>query len=199
LGVYLQDMTADLAESFDLDKNKGILVTQVMEDSPAEDAGLKQGDVILQIDGDKVENVAHLRNRVALTAPGTMVRLLIFRDGERKTVKVKIGRLDSAEAGSTGREDDIPELGLSLQKLTPEIAERFGYENDQGVLIASVEDGSIADRAGIQRGSLILEINRQNVATVAEAKKLLNPEKGKTFLLLIKQGQGTRYVALKSE
>ncbi|MDT8419329.1 MAG: DegQ family serine endoprotease [Desulfuromonadales bacterium] len=197
LGVYIQDMTRDLADSFGLKKASGILVTQVVEGSPAEEAGLEQGDVILKIEDDDVDDVASFRNRVALTAPGTTVNLVILRDGDRKNVKVQIGTLDHEDSSLSGGQTDLHESGMSLQQLTPELAERFGYEGERGVLVAGVESGSPADRAGIKPGSLILEINRQEVPGVAEARKLLGAAKGKTLLLLVRQGQGTRYVALK--
>ena len=198
LGVYIQDMTKDLADSFDLEETTGILITQIVEDSPADDADLKQGDIILEIDGDKVDKVANFRNRVSLTAPGTKVKLTILRDGERETVKVKIGKLDTEVASAKSGSSDLPKLGLSLQQLTPELAERFGYDDEKGVLVAGVESGSLADRAGIRRGSLILEIDRQRVTSVKEAKKLLKTKK-KSHLFLIQQGEGTRYVAIKTE
>jgi serine protease Do len=191
-------MTKDLAESFDLAEATGILITQVVEESPADDADLKQGDIILEIDGDKVDKVANFRNRIALTAPGTRVKLTILRDGEREVIKVKIGKLDTEETSATSGSSDLPKLGLSLQQLTPELAERFGYEEGQGVLVAGVESGSLAERAGIRRGSLILEINRQQVVSVKQAKELLKENK-KTHLFLVRQGDGTRYVAIRTE
>lgn len=198
IGVYIQDMTKDLADSFDLEETTGILITQIVEDSPADDADLKQGDIILEIDGDKVDKVANFRNRVSLTAPGTKVKLTILRDGERETVKVKIGKLDTEVASAKSGSSDLPKFGLSLQQLTPELAERFGYDDEKGVLVAGVESGSLADRAGIRRGSLILEIDRQRVTSVKKAKKLLKTKK-KSHLFLIQQGEGTRYVAIKTE
>lgn len=198
LGIYIQDITKDLAESFDLEETTGILITQVIEDSPAEDANLKQGDIILEVDGDKVDKVANFRNRIALTAPGTKVKLTIIRDGEQETVKAKIGKLDTDEASSKTGSSDLPKLGLNLQQLTPELAERFGFENEKGVLVAGVESGSLADRAGIRRSSLILEIDKQRVTSVKQAKELLKEQK-KTHLFLVRQGGGTRYIAIRIE
>ena len=197
LGVYIQDMTSDLAESFGLDKVEGILVTQVIEDSPAAEADLQQGDVLLKIDGDKVDKVSNFRNRIALTAPGTTVRLMIKRNGDMKEIKVSIGKQDADETVRSDGTADLSQLGLSLQELTPELASRLGYEGETGVLVSAVERGSLSERAGIQRGSLIQEIDRQPVTSVAQARKLLKGEKGETRLLLIKQGEGTRYLALK--
>jgi len=198
LGVYIQDMTKDLAESFGLEEVTGILVTQVIEDSPADDAGLKQGDVILEIEADKVSKVGHFRNRIALTAPGTKVRLTILRDGQEEKLNVIIGKLETGESVQKSGTSDLPVLGLSLQQLTPELAERFGYEDTQGVLVAGVKSGSLAERAGIKRGSLILEVDRQQVSSVKQVKSLLQGKKT-THLFLIRQGSGTRYVAIKME
>ncbi len=93
LGVLIQDMDKNLAESFGIDQREGILVAQVMEDSPADKGGLKQGDVILELDGTKVEKVATFRNKIALTAPGTKVSLQILRDGKKDTLEVEIGAM----------------------------------------------------------------------------------------------------------
>ena len=90
IGAYIQQMTPDLAKAFDLDENKGIVVTQVMEDSPAQKAGLKQGDVILEMDGKKVDKVASFRNRIALSAPGTKINLTIVRDGKTKAPRMSL-------------------------------------------------------------------------------------------------------------
>lgn len=199
LGVYIQDMTHDLAKSFGLKKAEGIIVTQVIEGSPAEDAGLKRGDVIVQIDGDRVDDVATLRNRISLTNPGTKVRLLILRDGEKKDVIVVIGKLDADKADQPEKAGEISSIGLSLHQLSPELAQRFGYENKEGVLVAKVEQGSMADRAGIKSDSLILEINQHSVSTVDEARRLLKDGAGKAQLLLVQQGTATQYVVLKPE
>lgn len=198
LGVYIQDMTKDLAESFDLDETTGILITQILEDSPAADTDLKQGDIILEIDGDKVDKVGNFRNRIALTSPGTKVRLTILHNGKQKIIKVKIGKMEMDESEKKDGASSLPKLGLNLQQLTPELAERFGYEEKQGVLVAGVKSGSLAERAGIKRGSLILEIDRQRVTSVKQAKQLLNVKRN-THLFLVLQGQGTRYVAIKTE
>ncbi|PLY00852.1 MAG: serine protease [Desulfuromonas sp.] len=194
LGVVIQDMTADLAESFDLKETAGVLVTEVIEDSPAEKAGLKQGDIVLELNGDKIENVATLRNRISLTAPGTKVRLTVLRDGERMTIRPEIDKLDLAQDGQGGAE--ISTLGLKLQELTPELAERYGYEDEEGVLIAAIESDSQAARSGLTKGALILEIDRQRVTSVAEAKKLLKADK-RMHLLLVRSGQMTQYIALR--
>jgi serine protease Do len=198
LGVYIQDMTKDLAQSFGLAEAEGILVSQVIEDSPADDAGLRQGDIILQIDGDKVDKVATFRNRIALTSPGTKIKLVIFRDGKEKTIKVKIGK-QSEEISTNKGSSDLPKIGLSLQNLSPEMAKRYGYENEKGVLVADVENGSLAARAGIRQGSLILEIDREKVTSVKQAMSLLKKNKSGSILLLVKEGDSLRYIVMKTK
>lgn len=197
LGVYIQDVTQDLADSFGLKQTDGILVAQVVEDSPAEKAGLKQGDVILSLDGRKVGKVAAFRNRVALTRPGTEIELTVLRDGKKKKVEVTIGSLDTDEEGRPVSADKLPKLGMSLQKLTSELAEQFGYEESKGVLVTAVEEDSIAARAGIQRGDLIEEVNRKPVSEPHQVKKMIKESDKKTVLLLVRQGDASRYLALK--
>jgi len=195
LGVYIQDLTPDLAESFGIDKRKGILIAQVIEDSPAEKAGLMRGDVILRIDGDPVGKVADFRNRIALTAPGTRVTLLVLRDGKKKKIKVTIEAMEGGEVAKAGT-SSISSYGLSLQPLTPELADRLGYEGEKGVLVAGVEPGSPAEEAGIERGDLILEVNRVNVTTPAEVREALKKSRGAKAVMLVRHGETTRYLAL---
>jgi len=197
LGVYIQELTKELATSFGLDSDRGILVSQVIKDSPAEKGGLKRGDVIGKLDGKKVDRLADFRNKIALTPPGSKVALSILRDGVAREIRVTIGNLDAGETASSVGSGDLPKLGLGLQALTPELAERLGYQGEQGVLVGAVEAGSAAAEAGIERGDLIQEIDRQAVSSPEEAGKILNQTGGKTHLLLIRHGAATRYLALK--
>ncbi len=199
LGVYIQDLNKNLAESFDIDQREGILIAQVMEDSPAEKAGLEQGDVILKLNGKKVVKVADFRNQIAMTRPGSTVKLLVLRDGKRKTIKATIGTMETDEKGHPVSSNKLPELGMSLQKLTPDLAEQFGYEDAHGVLVTDVESGSIAARAGIRQGNLIEEVNRTEVNSPDQIKKLLAESQRKIVLLLVRQGDASRYLALRLE
>ena len=197
LGVYIQDIDQDLADSFELDQTTGILVAQVIEDSPAEKAGIKQGDVILKLNGEKIDKVAKFRNTIALTRPGTKIKLTVLRDGKTKQLKVTIGSLETDDEGRPVSADKIPKLGMSLQKLTNELADQFGYEGDSGVMVTAVEPDSIADRAGIKRGDLIEEVNRKAVTEPQQVKELIKESDKKTILLLVRQGDASRYLALK--
>ncbi len=203
IGVYIQDMTRELAESFEIDQRKGILVSQVMADSAAEKGGLEQGDVILKLNGVTVDNVAAFRNQVALTRPGTTIELEVLRKGKVRKHKIIVDAMaietaasNDAPAAEAG-DDTLPEIGLRLQKLTPELAEQFGYQQERGVLVAAVEPGSVAARAGIEAGALIEEVNRVDVSDPKEVVALVEKSNRDTVLLLIRQGSGSRYIALR--
>jgi len=199
LGVYIQELTAELAQSFGLDHEQGILVSQVIKDSPADKAGLRRGDVIQELNGEKVGKPGDFRNRIALVQPGTRVRLTILRDGRTKQVTATIDKLESDNSGQANESSGISGLGLTLQTLTPELAGQLGYQGEEGVLVGSVEPGSPAARAGIQQGDLIREIDRRPVTTPGQARRLLEKSKDKIHLLLISHGKASRYLALKQD
>lgn len=199
LGVYIQDLTPDLAESFGLKNTQGVLVSQVVEGAPADDAELENGDVIVAVDEEPVADASTLRNKISLTAPGTEVRLSIVRNGEVKQVKVVLAALDTDKVNPQEKASEVAKSGLSLRQLTPALAQQLGYEDEQGVLVVEVEPGSIADRAGVKRGSLILEINQHQISTVDEARRLLKEGAGKAQLLLVRIGKATQYIVLKPE
>ncbi|NOY13365.1 MAG: PDZ domain-containing protein, partial [Deltaproteobacteria bacterium] len=182
---------------FGIKQTGGVLIAKVMADSPAEKAGLKQGDVILKMDGKKVKKVAKFRNTIALTRPGSKVELTVLRDGKKKTITVTIGALETDAKGRPVSADKLPKLGMSLQKLNAELAAQLGYKGANGVLVTAVEAGSIADRAGIKRGDLIEEVNRTAVTDPAQVKKLIKQSNKKVILLLVRQGDASRYLALK--
>lgn len=200
LGVYIQDLTSELAESFELKEKKGILVAQVIEDSPAEKAGLERGDVITRLEGEPVGKVAEFRNRIALTSPGTELKLTVLRDGEKKQITVTVGALDTDAKGRPEATSSISRFGLQLQPLTEELAEQLGYQGEQGVLVAGVDPGSAAEDAGIEQGDLIQEVNRTPVTSASAVREALKKtRKNGAALLLIRHGEATRYLALKDK
>ncbi len=205
LGVVIQDVNEDLARSFDLDKAEGILVAEVGNDSPAGSAGLQQGDVILSLNGTLIDNVADLRNKIAMIAPKTTISLKIIRNGQHKTLPVILGEQPSslsktAQQSTRPRDHNstMDKMGLSLQELTPELADQFGYTKNQGVLIAQVARNSAAARVGLQPGQLIEEVNKVRVHSLAELKKALKSGGGSDRILLrIRAGEFSQYVVLR--
>jgi serine protease Do len=198
LGVYIQELTQDLAESFGLDQAQGILVAKVIDASPAAKAGLKPGDVLLKLNDRPITKVAEFRNVIALTTPGSTVRLDLLRDGKPRQLKVAIGKLETASEEAVTPAAAPGDFGLQLQPLTAELAQQLGYSGEKGVLVTAVEVGSAADTAGIERGDLIQEINRKPAASPEEVRKALKNHGGKPVLLLVRHGDAARYVALKA-
>lgn len=193
LGVNLQRVDSNLAESFGLKKAEGALVVDVTPNSPAEKAGLKQGDVILKLNNTTVQNRTAFRNQISLTKPGTKVTLEFSRSGQTQTASVVLAAFPTTESPIADNK-----LGLEFEALTPEIAKNLGLINEQGVVISKVTQGSVAAWAGIKKGALIVAVNHKKVTSVAEVKDAIEKtEKSKPILLLIKEGDMTRFVSLK--
>jgi serine protease Do len=197
LGIVIQPLTADLAESFGMSQGEGILIAQVSDDSPAAKAGLRQGDVIVAYRGEPVSDVGNFRNRVALTTPGTSQDLTIVREGERQTLQVTIGTLTPDAFASAAPAQTSDELGLTVQTLTPQLAEQFGGQPGEGVLVTEVKPGSIAATAGIEPGTLILQVNRQWVKNVGDFQNAVKAGRktGRVLFLVRKEGM-QRFVVL---
>ncbi len=198
LGVVIQNVTEDLAQEFGLPEPEGALVSQVEKHTPADRAGMKSGDVILYYRGKKIKNVGELRNMVALTRPGTEVKIVVMRNGHLKTLTVKIGEQSSSMFMSREWHYKVlQELGFSVQALTPSLAEQFGYKLGQGVLISQVKAGSLADQVGLRPGDLIEEVNRHRVHNLHEFFKVLSrAARTKHFLFMVRSGQFNRFVAI---
>ena len=196
LGVYIQDLTEDLAKSFGLKNTQGVLISDVIKGSPAAEAGLKRGDIVQELNGKKIDKMVNFRNEVAMTAPGTKVTLTILRNGKTEDVPVTIGKMETGKEENTTQEGNVNKLGLTLQALTPDLADQLGYTGEQGVLVTSVDPGSLAADAGIQRGDLIQEINRHPVKSPSEARDELQKTDHGNILILLRHGQATRYLVL---
>jgi serine protease Do len=200
LGISIQNLTPDLAKWFGLEEGHGVLVADVAKDSPAERAGLKRDDVIVEFNGQPVQEAGSFRSRVATTAPGTAVEMAIMRDGKRAAKTIDIGTLPGEHvAMNTGPQEQAEhtDAGLAVQPLTDDLAKRLGYEGEHGVVVSEVTPGSEAARAGIRQGDLIKEVNRQEVDNPRDFQQALKKgEKAHTALLLLQEGQGTRYATL---
>jgi serine protease Do len=200
LGVAIQNLTSELAQSFNLEGQKGALVAGVTKDSPAEKSGLKQGDVIIEFAGKPVVEIGDFRNQVAMTPPGTDKKMTVIRDGKRQTLEVTIGKLPGEEEEGTKEPSAVSELGLTVQPLTRELAQQLGFVGEEGVIVSGVSPGSAAAEAGIRPGFLVQEVNRRPVKTPAEFRQAVaNTPKGGTVLLLLKDGESSLYVALELE
>jgi serine protease Do len=198
LGVLIQKVTPEIAESLGMEHGYGALVANVSKDGPAEKAGVKVGDVIVEFDGKEVKDSGDLPIIVARTPVDKKVRMKVLRDKKEVMLGVAVGELKEEEVVASVPEKG--ELGMTVQKVTPQMAESLGLEKPEGVVVTDVESGSAADEAGIRRGDVIVQIDRKPVRSVDEYKKsIAGIRKGKGVLFLVKRGDSTLFLALKPQ
>jgi len=186
LGVQIQDVTPDMSKSMKLDQDtKGVIVVDVFEGSPADKGDLQQGDVIITFNDKPVETVAELRNMVAQTRPGHTVTLGVIRNRREINVRVKIGDLEKLQQLALGGKGNET-LGVSVEKVTQEVARELGLKNTSGVVITRVLAGSPADRSGLKTGDVVFRVGNQVVKDTEQFNKLVSElvESGKVMLLI---------------
>lgn len=195
LGVMIQKITPELAKSFNLSENEGALVGDVLKGSPAESSGIERGDVIIEFDGQPVKTMEELPKIVARTRPGSEVNVIVIRDGKRKVIKTTIDKLeDTGVPVST----NIEKMGLRVQDITPDLKQSLDLDSQDGVLVADVIFDSPASAAGIRRGDVIAEINREKINNLHDfQEKMGKVDTEDTLLFLIKRGGSTIYIAVK--
>jgi serine protease Do len=198
LGVSIQSITPDLAKALKLEERQGALVSEVVQGSPAAQAGIHRGDVIVGFNGESVKDSHDLPAIVAKTPVGETATVTLRRDGKTQKVPVTVGKLPServtseepSHAGQT-------QWGLQLQDVTPQMARQRGLADESGVMVVGVQPGSPAERAGLQRGDLIREVNRQPVQSVQDARDAFaKADTHDALVLLVKRGQGSLFVAM---
>jgi serine protease Do len=200
MGIGISDVTPENSKFFELHDANGVLVTQVQSDTPASKAGLKVGDVITELDGHKITDAGQLQVEVGQKPPGTEVKLGLIRDGKSMSVPVTLADMNSnddskeASAGEHGK----MRWGLGLSDLTPDVREQVQAPKDvHGAVIERVVPGSPADDAGLQRGDIILQVNRHDVQNAADVQRLLSSvPKGQDALLLVWSNGGNTFRVL---
>jgi len=202
LGVSIQPLTPELAKSFGARSEKGVLISDVVPDSPAAKAGVQPGDILLEFEGKKMEGPGDLQRAVGLTNPGTSAKVKIWRDQAEKTLELKIGEAPDdprAARGGPGAPSRST-LGLEVRPVTPELARQLNLKSAEGVVVARVEDGGAAAEAGVQRGDVIREINRQKVRSMSDFERITKDVKeGDRLTLLLQRGPMSLYVAFTVE
>lgn len=199
LGFTMQPVDKDLAQAFGVGKADGALIIEILKGSPADKAGLKQGDIILKLNNAPVKNIASLRNTIALTKPGTAVSLDVLRDGNPQRISAEIGTFPSTSTKASLAQS-VDKYGFAVENLTDELAKKYNYTSDNGVVISKVNPGSPAAWAGLRVGSLILSVNKQDVKSIDDYDRILTAaEKGKPVLFLIQQGNTKRFLSLSIE
>jgi serine protease Do len=200
LGVSVQLVTEDLAESFGLKEPKGALVAEVIADSPAEKAGIKRGDIILTFDGHEVDAINDLPRLVAATPAGKEVRLSVFRNGKTIEVTATVGKLqeEREETETAGASSD--RLGLNVADVTPEVAQRYGLQAGKGALITGVDPAGPAAASNLHPGDLILEVNgRETRSATAFRAEVEKTKPGEVLRLLIQRGDALLYTTVKGK
>ncbi len=181
LGVIIQNVDERLAKSFELPSTKGALVAKVFEDTPAQKAGVKVGDFIVSVNGEKVDSVNELRNTVARIEPGEEVEMEIYRGGDKKTLEITIGtQPDKMARGGMGRpapRQASEDYGLNVKTLSDELAERLGYEDVKGVLVVGVDSDSDAAESGVRPGMVITHVDGERVKTAEEFAEAISGDK----------------------
>ncbi|MCF6147818.1 MAG: DegQ family serine endoprotease [Candidatus Kuenenia sp.] len=201
LGVAIQDISPDLAESFDVAITEGVIISDVQDNSPAKEAGFERGDIVINYNGKPIRDVNHLRNTVAQTEVGKKVKVTVLRSGEEKILTVKIGE-QPVEMFAAAPGGPIPEkeLGITVQTLTKEIAKNLGLEDETGVIVTEVHPEGPAAMTGMREGDIIKEVNRQKITNVEEFNSAVKKgDKRKGILLLIKRGEYAQYLIVKSD
>jgi serine protease Do len=205
LGVSIQELTPELASQFGITETKGVLVSDVMEDSPAKKAGFERADVIVEYDGKPMDSPTHLRNAVAQTPVGKKVVVKIIRDKKAKTIDLTI--VEQPKSMSQGGEEDGGDSAtptgilssLDVRDLNEELAGRYGLKsNERGVVIVRVKPGSTAEELGVREGDIVIEVNRQAVTSVKVFERIANKlPKDQAVLLLLKRQGRTIYLTLR--
>jgi len=198
MGVGIQDLTAELADYYNVDAEAGVLVTHVFEGDPADEAGIKVNDIITSVNGESVASSRDLSRRIAGLGVGEKADITILRDGKKKTISITTAkRMDEPMQARREEPDSDDKLGLSVQNLTADVAERLGFDPDEnGVIVTAVQEDSKAEEAGIRQGDLIKEVNRKSVDDIdAFREELGKIDKGDTVQLLMKRRQAGFVVA----
>ena len=200
IGVGIQNLTEDLAKSFKYSGSDGALVGHVEPNGPAAKAGIKQGDIIVSINGETMKNINQLRNYVAALKPNKSIPVEIYRDGKKQQVELTILELPaSAKKAGLLEKTSSSELGLMLEPLTSELAAQLGSERTSGLVVTKVRPGSIASRGGILARDIIISVNGKEVTNPADLKEIVTTEALKNGVRFVVETQGMqRFVLIQS-
>jgi len=208
LGAAVQDLGVNLARSFGYDSTEGVLIGDVVKDSPAEAAGLQAGDIVTHYNGKKVRRAHHLRNAVAATRPGSKGTLTVFRNGKTLKLDVTVGRLEDRTAVSSTlpggeapaqQEVVVNKLGMQVQPLDSDFRAQFNYDDSvQGVVVTDVEDGDLADSVGIRRGDVIQAVGNTKITDLKSYRQAINEaDLSAGVRLSVRRGELSRFVFVK--
>ena len=200
LGVIIQDLDSETADALDIDTRNGALIADVVKDSPAEAAGIQEGDVIIEFNGKSIANTANLKNVVSLSTPESTNRVKVIRDGAPKTVKVTLQELPENPSQFVSRERTTTnDFGLQLKRINKTLRKQYEIDSDQdGLVVTRIDRNGEAFQKGIREGDLVKRVGTEKVESINEFNRLVEKSKSKgTVLLLVKKpGGGSRYFTL---
>ena len=193
LGVYIQPLDADAAKALEMESRDGALITQVVEDSPAELAGIEEGDVIVKFDNKKISDPSNLRNIVSLMPPGSKSDIVIFRNGDKKILKVTLQELKDGKQVAVKTSSNTSILGLELKEINSALIQKYNLkEGDGKIIVVAVEPGSEAADKGLVEGDVIKRVGTQQVRSLKEFKRKEKASRARgSLLLLVKKNDGS--------
>ena len=199
----IQELTPEIAKAFDFNQSGGVLIGDVSPDGPSAKAGLKKGDMIVKLDGAPETDPNTLRNRIAAMAPGTNVKLQIWRDGKAQDYSMTLGELPPDKGEAEGPADNSTNSGglegVSVQALTADVAQQLNLNpNTKGVVVSSVDEASPAASAGLSRGDVIQEVNHKPVTSVSDYRQAVASAGNQPVLLLVNHGGITAYIVVEA-
>ncbi len=203
LGVFPQEITQDLAEAQGLDSLEGVLIASVEDDTPASEAGLEPGDVIVEFDGVPIETVSQFRMVVAGVAPGEETDVVVLRDGRRRTLEATLSERPSQDVAEAEEPEPEPEawFGIDVVELDHPMVREIGVEAEHGVVVVRVESGSPADDGGLQVGDVIQKVGDREIRNLEDYRSIMNDMEGRTkpVAFMVRRGQYTYFVAVRPE
>jgi serine protease Do len=201
LGVTIQPMTPQLAESFGLKEAKGALVSEVIKDSPAARAGLRRGDIIVSLDGKEVDNIGDLPRLVAAIPVGEKIKIGLHRDGKSMEVTAKVGKLaETEEETSTAEGASAGTLGLTVVDVTPDAARAYGLASEKGALVTAIDPSGPAADSDLRPGDLIIEVDGSQIDQVKDFAEIAGKaKKGQVLRLLVQRGESVFYTTIQME
>jgi serine protease Do len=199
LGVGIQDVTEELSKAFELKTEKGVIVAQVMPDTPAAKAGLQEGDVIVAVNGQTVETAHDLSAKVAGMKPGNKVDFKIVREGKEQTITATLTTMPTAEVAQEDPTDEQPKWGMGVQDITPEMARQLELESDEGVIVVQVAPGSPAAQAELRRGDVIRSVEREKISSTQDFMQAIRQTQDKDQIVLrVQRDDQYFYTVLKA-
>lgn len=200
LGIVVQTLDDNLAKQFGMENKEGALVGQVTNDSPAEKAGVKRGDIIVEFNGEKIKDSRVLSMKAASASPGTKINLRLFRNGKEMTLPVELGEYPEEGKEVVASKNVEEKLGITVENITSEIAGQLNLKDTKGVVVSMVERGSKSEKAGISRGDVIREVNRKPVENTSDFEKEMNNANLSEGILFLIESKGmTHYVTITEE